>query len=120
DDARALFAQERVLVEKRCAAAALGGRPGEPGCPGLVPIDDTLATLLCDTGHAEEAIPIYDRLRAALERTDGPDALTVTLMMLNEGEALALEGRPAEALELILRARAIRERTGRWLHDGFA
>jgi tetratricopeptide (TPR) repeat protein/predicted Ser/Thr protein kinase len=132
EDARALFLEERALVEKRCArvegsfvgsspeppASDAESRPGEVRCSRLADLDAALAGLLLDTGHAAEAIPIFERVRAARERVEGPDASSVGNAMANEGTALTLTGRPAEGLELIQRARAANARTGRdnaWL-----
>jgi tetratricopeptide (TPR) repeat protein len=76
---------------------------------------------LLDSGRAAEAIPILERVSAEHERMFGPDALATTLDLATEGEAMALEGRPAEALELLRRAYTTDERAGRpvnagWIH----
>jgi tetratricopeptide (TPR) repeat protein/predicted Ser/Thr protein kinase len=119
EEARALLSRARALLEQRCASVEPAERSGNPRCSKLLELDGDLAGLLSDVGHSAEAIPLFERVRAARALTHGPDARWVTLAMMNEGEALSLEGRPAEGLELLRRARALEVRAGRFVDEGF-
>jgi tetratricopeptide (TPR) repeat protein len=119
DEAQALLERERALVKKRCATVEPEQRATSSRCFRLVEIDGAVAGILSDTGHIAEAIPLFERVREAASATVGPDARVVTLAMMNEGEALSLDGRPADGLALLLRARADEERAGRFVDEGF-
>jgi tetratricopeptide (TPR) repeat protein len=119
EEARVVYERIRAMVEPPCAALEAQARADDPRCFRLIDLDGSVAGVLLDTGHPAEAIPIYERVRAARARTQGPDALMVAIYMMNEGEALSLAGRPAEALALLRQVVAIEERAGRAVNMDF-
>jgi tetratricopeptide (TPR) repeat protein len=119
EEAHELLSKARGLMAQRCAKAAPEERSGSLRCASLLELDGALAGFLSDMGQTGEAIPIFERVRAARAETHGPGARWVTLAMMNEGEALCREGRPAEGLDLLLRARALEQQAGRFADEGF-
>jgi tRNA A-37 threonylcarbamoyl transferase component Bud32/tetratricopeptide (TPR) repeat protein len=107
DEARSLILRARALTERSC----------KRDCWRVTAYDAMLANLLLDTGHPEEAIPIYRRVRAQLEPVLGREANEWTLT--NEASALALAGHPEEALPLYHQLIDMKKRGGQLVDDGF-
>lgn len=72
---------------------------------GALDAEERIASVLRDTGRADEAIAMYERILAANRTTGEPRRVGLTLLRL--GALRSRSGTPAEAVALLLEAREV-------------
>jgi serine/threonine protein kinase len=107
DEARSLIQRARALTERSCRR----------DCWRVAAYDAMLGSLLVDTGHPDDAIPIIRQAREAIEPVLGQEANQWNLV--NEANALTLSGHADQAVPLYRRSLEIHARSVGLGDDGF-